>query len=183
MTIGKSLIAACFAAGLVAIGTTAALAADASADDRAAIENLMSRYMYALDTTNPEAYAAVFTEDAELTAGGSTEHGHAEIMKMVQGLKDRLNKDAKPDASGRAFAPFRHIYFDLVLDVDGNKAKGEAYWQTVMRQPDGQTPKIAAMGRYEDEFVKQNGKWLISKRAIINDMATPRPASADAKKE
>ena len=52
-----------------------------------------------------------------------------------------------------------------------------------MRQPDGQTPKIAAMGRYEDEFVKQNGKWLISKRAIINDMSTPKPASADAKKE
>lgn len=179
MTIGKSLVAGGIAILAMTAGATSVFAADPSPADRAAIEQVMSRYMYALDTTDPEAYAAVFTEDAELVAGRSTEHGRAEIMKMVQGLKDRLNKGT-PDAAGRQFAGFRHIYFNLVLDVNGDTAKGDAYWQTVRRNPDGKPPTIAAMGRYEDEFVKKNGQWLISKRAIIGDMSTPRPEQANA---
>jgi ketosteroid isomerase-like protein len=185
MTIARSLMAGglgimMLAAGAVA-ATGSASAKPAGAEDRAAIADLMSRYMFALDSTDPDAYAAVFTDDAELSSGGGVEHGHAEIMKMVQGLKDRLNKDAS--GPGRHFIGLRHIYFNLALDVDGNTAKGEAYWQTIRRQDDGNPPIIIAMGRYEDEFVKKSGHWLIVKRAIINDMMTPKSDDAGAKKD
>ena len=181
MTVARSLLAGGMGIVMLAAGASAASAAPANAEDRAAIADLMSRYMFALDSTDPEAYAATFTPDAALTSGGGTEHGKAEIMKMVQGLKERLNKDAT--GPGRHFIGLRHIYFNLTLDVDGNTAKGEAYWQTIRRQDDGKPPIIIAMGRYEDEFVKTGGHWLIAKRAIINDMMTPKPEEAAAKKD
>jgi len=180
MTVARSLIAGVLGIVMLAAGASGASAKPAGAEDRAAIADLMSRYMFALDSTDPEAYAATFTDDAELTTGGGTEHGTTEIMKMVQGLKDRLNKDAT--GPGRHFIALRHIYFNLAVDVDGDTAKGEAYWQTIRRQDNGQPPIIISMGRYEDEFVRKNGHWLIAKRNIINDMMTPKPEAA-AKKD
>ncbi len=176
MTAARSLMAGVFGVAMLAAGASAASAKPAGAEDRAAIADLMSRYMFALDTTDPEAYAATFAPDAVLISGGGTEHGTAEIKKFVQGLKDRLNKDAT--GPGRHFIALRHIYFNLELDVDGNTAKGQAYWQTIRRMDNGQMPVIAAMGRYEDEFVKKDGHWLIAKRDIINDMMTPKEGEA-----
>ena len=178
MTVTRSLMAGVLGILMLAVGASTVSAKPAGAEDRAAIADLMSRYMFALDSTDPEAYAATFTGDAELTTAGGTEHGTAEIMKMVQGLKDRLNKDAT--GPGRHFIGLRHIYFNLAVDVDGNTAKGEAYWQTIRREDNGKPPIIIAMGRYEDEFVKKDGHWLIAKRNIINDMTTPKK---DAKKD
>lgn len=41
----------------------------------------------------------------------------------------------------------------------------------------GNAPGLLKMGRYEDVFVKQNGKWLFSKRIITGDLSMPKPAA------
>jgi hypothetical protein len=42
-------------------------AASGYADDRAAIENLQARYLFAMDFHDPDLYVTMFTEDASST--------------------------------------------------------------------------------------------------------------------
>ena len=44
-------------------------AADSYADDRAAIEDLQARYLFALDFHDPDLYIATFTEDGIFNEG------------------------------------------------------------------------------------------------------------------
>ncbi len=66
----------------------------------------------------------------------------------------------------------------LKLDTKGSSASAEVYWLEVMAtanagntQGPGSPLSLLSMGRSEDELVKRDGKWLISKRIIIADMS------------
>jgi len=67
----RGLLALAFAAAC----TTQALADDADilreAHARAQIEDLMWRYVRALDSFDPEAYASVYTEDGQFGSGAN----------------------------------------------------------------------------------------------------------------
>ena len=79
----------------MALGTQAAFADDAAAlreaQDRAAIEALMWRYVRALDSMDADGYAAVFTEDGKFKSGSTQHQGRAEMKEMIAGkLNQRL---------------------------------------------------------------------------------------------
>ena len=57
--------------------------------DRIAVEDVMARYVWAVDSLDPEGYVAVFTEDAVIDSNGSISKGHQEIRKIVTGLMQR----------------------------------------------------------------------------------------------
>jgi len=94
----------------VALGANAAFADDAAlareAQDRAAIEALMWRYVRALDSMDPDAYAAVFTEDGAFKSGSTQHHGRAEVKQMIADLKKTRDERA---AAGTPGAPMYHV--------------------------------------------------------------------------
>jgi SnoaL-like protein len=96
----------------------------------------LSRYVWAVDSLDPDDYVAVFTEDAVIDSNGSISEGREEIRKIVTSLIQRR---------------------------DDNKAKGLP--ASVRRDRDGRMT-AAAMGRSEDRLVKRNGKWLIQWRKL-----------------
>src|SRR5215204_3788778 len=58
-------------------------------EDRIAVEDVMARYVWAVDSLDPEGYAAVFAEDAVIDSNGSISKGHAEIRRIVTSLIQR----------------------------------------------------------------------------------------------
>jgi hypothetical protein len=181
--LGGVLACALMAAFVLFAG--AAAAADSQADrvatDRVAIEQLWSKYAQALDTADPELYASLFTVDAYVEVDGKPYKGRQAIQELVRGIRQKLQIDkVPPDSHGRRFGPIRHLLSNLIVDLQGDRATSESYWTEIITngknaQGVGNPPSVLKMGRYEDELVKQNGKWLYSKRIISGDLQMPHP--------
>jgi ketosteroid isomerase-like protein len=135
---------------LIAPATVTAQGNLGTYEDRIAVEDVMARYVWTVDSLDADGYVAVFTEDAVIDSNGSISKGHAEIRKIVTGLIQR--RDANK-AKGLPTFP------------KPGEALHQSYWQTVRRDADGRMT-AAAMGRSEDHLVKRNGKWLIQFRKL-----------------
>jgi uncharacterized protein (TIGR02246 family) len=135
--------------------------------DRQAIEQLLAGdYPHALDTRDFDAYAALFTEDGELSLAGDTVKGRAAIKAFVAALP----------AEPRVIHPITNLSYTIA----GDTATGGAYWQDIGLA--GSTPAVLIAGRYEDTLRKINGEWRIAERNIVIEFAPPAAAtqSADA---
>jgi len=156
-------LAACLAALLTV--TTAAAAVDQQEQDRVAIAALMWHYARALDTFNPDAYAALFTEDGSFKAGTNATTGHQALRDMIgKYRKDREDRKAK----GETVAPMYHMNADTWIEfLAADRALHHSYWFTVVSGsgPDSPT-RILGAGVGVDEVVKVNGQWLIKKRDV-----------------
>jgi uncharacterized protein (TIGR02246 family) len=130
--------------------------------DRQAIEQLLAGdYPHALDTRDFDAYAALFTEDGELSLQGNTSKGRAAIKAFVSALP----------AEPRVIHPITNLSYT----VDGDTATGGAYWQDVGLV--NGAPGVLIAGRYEDTLRKVGGEWRITTRSIVIEFAPPGTAT------
>jgi hypothetical protein len=138
------------------------------AQDRAEIEDLMSRYLYAFDWQDAEAYAATFAKDGVLEFAGGTERGHEELKTVMRDMAVR--EKAKAEAS---FPPrrhrVRHYVTNLVLEVEGDTARSTSYWWEFNNDARAGRPYLGTYGHYEDELVRVGGRWLFARRKIYNE--------------
>jgi uncharacterized protein (TIGR02246 family) len=162
------LVASFVLATLMLVGRIRVGAADADTQqtkDRADIEALMWRYVRALDTLDPNGYAAAFTEDGEFITGPNPTRGSAGLKKMVADIK---SSQADRRAKGETIGPMYHVIANHSIEFLGkDQARYYAYWMTVFG-PAGQgtQPRIAAVGNSVDLLVRVNGKWLIKSRNV-----------------
>ena len=132
-------------------------------EDRIAVEDVMARYVWAVDSLDPDGYVAVFTEDAVIDSNGSVSKGHGEIRKIVTGLIQRRDENR---AKGLPTSNLYHVISNVRITFPKpGEAVHQSYWQTVRRDKDGKMT-AAAMGRSEDRLVKRDGKWLIRLRTL-----------------
>jgi len=141
-------------------------------EDRQAIEQLMvGDYPRALDSSNWNVYASFFATDGELIVNGTSIKGPAAIEAY-------FNRPRPARAGGAANPEPRvgkHVVTNLTIQVTGDRATAQGYWQTVMSRASGTT--IAGAGHYEDVLKKENGAWKFLKRAIITEPAPAPPAT------
>jgi SnoaL-like domain len=136
------------------------------AQDRADIEQLMWRYVRALDTYNAEAYAAAFAPDGQFGAGANATKGREALKKMITDLHQRqADNTAK---TGVKPAPMYHVLTNSYVEfIDKDHARPQAYWMTVFGSAGENAPtRVAAAGREVDELVRLNGHWLIRLRDV-----------------
>jgi uncharacterized protein (TIGR02246 family) len=132
-------------------------------EDRIAIEDVMARYVWTVDSLDADGYAAVFTEDAVIDANGNVSKGHEAIRNIVTNLIKRRDDNK---AKGLPTANLYHVISNVrITFAKPGEALHQSYWQTVRRDKDG-AMTAAAMGRSEDRLVKRNGKWLIQSRKL-----------------
>ena len=132
-------------------------------EDRVAVEDVMARYVWAVDSFDADGYVAVFTEDAVIDSNGNFSRGRDEIRKVVTNLIKRRDDNK---AKGLPAANLYHMVSNVRITFPKtNEALHQSYWQTVRRDTDGKMI-AAAMGRSEDHLVKRNGKWLIQFRKL-----------------
>ena len=132
-------------------------------EDRIAVEDVMARYVWAVDSLDAEGYVAVFTDDAVIDSNGNISKGREEIRKIVTSLIQRRDDNK---AKGRPTSNLYHVISNVrVTFPTPGEAVHQSYWQTVRRDNDGKMI-AAAMGRSEDRLVKRNGTWLIQSRRL-----------------
>jgi hypothetical protein len=156
----------------------ACMAASAHAgygDDRALIEDLQARYLFAFDFGDPEGYAGTFAPDGILDFGWGEIKGREAIAKFIADGRKRTEEARAKTPAGQRPSVGRHIISNIVIKIDGNQARGVAYWSHMTSGPDGRGG-VDFFGHYEDELVKVNGEWLFARRRIYNE-AVPEWAS------
>lgn len=121
-------------------------------DDRHAITTLVHAYCLHFDNNEPEAVAALFTDDATVDYGpeSATISGAAAIAATIAvGLE-------------QTFAATSHHVSNVQIAFDGpDHAHSVAYLYAWHRYVDG-SPDGELWGRYRHRFVRTEGGWRIS---------------------
>lgn len=125
--------------------------------DKEEIRDLLYTYCRGVDRIDADLLRAVFHEDATVTYGGfkgaaSEWVGHATRFLNTIG-------------------PTHHNLTNILITLDGDKAKGETYCIAVHGdvQRDEGLVDLVVYVRYVDEFERRNGAWRISKRTLVYD--------------
>ncbi len=142
------------------------------AEDRAEILDLMARYLFALDWSDGEAYAACFTEDGELDWARETTKGRAALATMCNGFAAAM-RGIMGDV------PHRHFLAQTAITVDGDRAHARAAWFEMARGADGLRNDgfgKSSFGHYEDTPMRVDGRWLFARRKIYNEFLPGRSA-------
>jgi uncharacterized protein (TIGR02246 family) len=131
--------------------------------DRTAIEEVMHKYVWSVDSLDADGYVSVFTEDAVIDSNGVLSKGHDEIRKVVTGMAAR---QAANRAEGKPPGALYHVISNERISFSSpTEAVYQSYWQTMRRGQDGRYA-TGGFGRSEDRLVKRDGKWLIKHRKL-----------------
>ncbi|WEK45826.1 MAG: nuclear transport factor 2 family protein [Candidatus Andeanibacterium colombiense] len=147
------------------------------ADDRAQIQDLMGRYLFAMDWHDTETYANCFTEDGVLDYAMDTLVGRAAIREGAVKFRENVGRLFKREDGSPAL--LRHVLDQIVIRIEGDRAWTTAFWWEMTDGGPGRSPQIQSYGTYEDEVVRVGGQWLFSRRKIYNEFIpgreTPEP--------
>src|SRR4051812_45009190 len=133
--------------------------------DRAAIHEVMQKYVWSVDALDADGYVSVFTEDAVVDSNGIVHKGHAEIRTVVTDMQAR---QAANRAEGKPPGNLYHVISnERISFTSPTEALYESYWQT-LRKGEGNRYIAGGFGRSEDRLVKQrDGRWLIKSRKLV----------------
>lgn len=149
------------------------------AEDRALIEDLQARYMFALDFGDLDKYVATFTEDGILDIGEGEWQGRDSIRRVLASIPRPEEPPADPDAPRLHPSSGRHSITNIVLKIQGDTAYGRAYWFHMSNNNPQRAATLDSYGHYEDVIVKVKGQWLFSKRKIYNEQVSKWSGQGD----
>ena len=131
--------------------------------DRAAIHEVMQKYVWTVDSLDADGYVSVFTEDAVIDSNGTLLQGHAAIRKVVTDLQAR---QAANRTEGKPPGALYHVISnERISFVSATEAIYQSYWQTLRKGADNRYV-AGGFGRSEDRLVKRDGNWLIKLRKL-----------------
>lgn len=172
-TVKSALAATALAAGVVPSAASAGQEYGASyAADRAEIEDLMARYLFAIDYFDWDAYVATFAPDGELEFASGKSNGREAIRKAVTDFSKGIGRFYHTE-DGKD-AKLRHVILQSAIRVEGDRAWARSLWVEMANHGPGDTLKMGTFGAYEDEFTRLDGRWLIKRRNVLNDFIPNR---------
>lgn len=126
-------------------------------EDRIALKELVDVFSNLADVKDVGAQVLLFTEDAEVNSYSDG--------KLTSSLKGREELAERFGAFLSLFETVYHINGQQTVTIDGDKATGICYCQVVLIGNENGKKKMNMQGvRYNDEYVRVDGKWLIAKR-------------------
>lgn len=132
--------------------------AQTSLEDRKQIEDLFSRYMWAIDSGDVDGLVACFTETGALESPAVGSYvGRAAISDFARRFARFRERGSQ----------LRHVISNLIIDTDGDRAKARCYLVVFLTR-DGSS-RLLGPGRYECELRKVGGQWLFERRVVIMD--------------
>ena len=130
------------------------------------IRDLMVRYAESLDYGDNLAWASCFTPD-----------GHFDVRMRGEAMFSHTGSDALATfASGHTHAPdvyHKHFLSVPSITFDGqDRASARTYFTMLHERPTG--PIVLVIGRYLDELVQQDGRWVFGTRVVDMEALPPR---------
>jgi len=127
-------------------------------EDRAAIERLLLDYGRTLDGRDSAGYAALFARDGVWIAPGFETRGPAAIKAMI----DRMFANVPASATS-------HLMSNFWIEVDGDRATASSRFSLFAPNETG-GPRIRLSGHYDDELVREDGRWRFLRRVLTHDL-------------
>jgi hypothetical protein len=127
-----------------------------TADDHVQIQQLVTRFGYALDTAGREGamLADLFTEDGVFAAA----KGRAQLSALARARSEG--------------AASRHFVTNVIITSTDRGATGTQYEVVFAVGQDGNQSSILRTGRYEDTYTKTPAGWKIQKREFFPSITT-----------
>jgi hypothetical protein len=146
-------------------------------EDILEIDKLEHIYGYYLDNGQNQKIVDMFSDNAE-----SIEISDRGVFKGKEGIRkfflgyishDQKSGDLQELPHGRLVIHQQH---QSVIDIapDGRTAKGRWYLLMIQAWPvDGERRSVLGHGVYENEFIKENGKWKFTKMFMSLNFRSP----------
>jgi hypothetical protein len=124
--------------------------------DRLEINEVLALYCHCIDRGRWDGFAEIFTDDCRLDLRPllALFEGKAGIVKFIETLKPLP-------------ITMRHYNCNAVIRGNAGSARAESY---VLALTGAEGNLQQTTGFYEDEFVKQQGRWKIRSRRLIPDV-------------
>lgn len=125
-------------------------------EDELAIQRIIVDYSSTQDARDYAGYAALFAKEGEWVNGKTVHKGREAIQKMLVDLYGN-------PPPGFVNTESYHIVSNPQINVNGDRATARSRHLLILRGPKGEpTPSLG--GRYEDELIREDGKWKILRR-------------------
>jgi hypothetical protein len=129
------------------------------------IHQLFVEYKTVLDQKDFGAYAGLFAENGEFVAGPQRARGRAAIQALVEAMPGT-------NLLGAAVGDDFHLVINPQVELDpddAGRARAQSTWLYVVRGEDG-GPVLSKLGHYNDELVREGGRWLFLRREAPMDI-------------
>jgi uncharacterized protein (TIGR02246 family) len=137
-------------------------------EDRAAIQRLLVDYGRTLDARDFNGFAALFAEHGVYVAGAP---GAASLSGPEAGAA--MQRTFAENALGFA-EPNYHLFFNETVAFDGPDSARATSQSLFMVPGEGGAPRAAMMAQYDDELVREGGRWKFARRTVRGLMPAPR---------
>jgi uncharacterized protein (TIGR02246 family) len=131
-------------------------------EDREEIRALILAYGQAHDHRDYRTYASLFAANGEWVGGLGTAKGPDAIFAL---LDKSIGHNPLPEGSGTF-----HVMTNEQIEIDGDRASATTKWIYITAADDN-SPKLTYLGHYDDEFVRENGRWRFLRRQSISDIS------------
>ncbi|MFC7642802.1 nuclear transport factor 2 family protein [Streptosporangium lutulentum] len=119
-----------------------------------AIQRLIHEYCHGADKQDLERFAAIWDDDAAwVTSPDQRFDGIEAICAAVQ-------------EQWAAFKEMHHWTANFVVDIDGDRAVGEADVAVRVQLTDGTW--VRGGGTYQDVYVRRDGRWRVARREVVS---------------
>lgn len=128
-------------------------------EDKEEIRTLLLDYGRTLDARDLKAYSELFAREGEWIGGFGAVKGRAALLEFMR----------KNIGTGANTGKTYHLLTNFFLEVHGDRATAQSRWSYVVGTKD-KKPQLEHSGRYEDELVREDGRWKFLKRVVHNDL-------------
>lgn len=122
------------------------------------LQNLISRYVWALDLGDVEKTCSLFTADAVLRDTSGNRHVG---VGTVGAYFDMLT--SLPEFRGR-----QHHIDNCLFEQEGPDVRCRSYWTVTQWLTQQGRKDIVAVGHSSDRFVRQHGEWRFAERLLYH---------------
>jgi hypothetical protein len=141
--------------------------------ERASIEDLFNDYYSQFGPDSKHDFVSYFAADGKLEVNGLVANNPDEIKAMYAQAgvgsegKEKKAEGAVPEGVSEM------MYTNLRIQLQGDTAVATLLWHSSKSDLLTSAPKVTEYGRERTELVKQDGRWLISKRVILSEGGMP----------
>ena len=160
--VAMALLVSFFSAGAQAATDGETSASKREIEDTIALRRLVDTFSILADRKEARKQAELFTANAtvETYVDG----------KLTSKLNGREEIGSRFESFLKNFDLVYHFNGQHLASIQGNRATGDLYCLVYLFGTDnGKRIKTSIGARYNDEYVRENGKWLISKRTSFFD--------------
>jgi uncharacterized protein (TIGR02246 family) len=134
-------------------------------EDREELRALIMAYGQAHDHRDYKAFAALFAAEGEWIGGLGSAKGPDAIFALMD---KSIGHEPLPEGSGTF-----HVMTNDQIRIEGDRAWSRTKW-LYLTPADDQSPKLTYLGHYDDEFVRENGRWRFLRRQTFSDISPLR---------